>query len=48
MWINEPLPATSSNVGECQWQDDPVLSQYDMKIQPTMIKVKAHVLPSLE
>lgn len=40
--------AITTNVDACRWSADPVLQQYGMKIQPTMMKIKARVLPSPE
>lgn len=40
--------AIRTNVEACRWGQDPVLSQYGMKIQPSMMKIKARVLPSPE
>ncbi|KAF8464244.1 Piwi domain-containing protein [Kalaharituber pfeilii] len=40
--------AIGNNVDACKWGQDPVLQAYGMEIQPTMMKVKARILPAPE
>ncbi|KAF8464167.1 Piwi domain-containing protein [Kalaharituber pfeilii] len=45
---DERRRAIEKNVDACRWGQDPVLQAYGMRIQPTMMKTKARILPAPE